>query len=317
MRWIAHRGNFIGPNPAEENKPEYVLNALKEWDVEVDVWRLDSGFYLGHDAPTYQVDRDFFRNSRIWTHCKNVAAFMELFKYPDVNCFLQEDDLMALTSRGYLWAHSNCPFYNDKTVMVLLDDGLFPAGPSGPYAICTDWIKGIDRETVRRLPFDLLIVDIDGIMTDGTKMYDREGRVFGKRYCDLDFTAIKRFQSAGVKVCFLSGDKTVNEEMAKTRKISFFHNSPGTDKVDMLKFIQQIHPSNNIAYVGDDYYDIGIMSAVNMSFCPQNSPAAVKRAAKHVVPVSSGSGVLAKIYDMFEDQIPYVFPKDSPDVNPK
>ena len=36
----------------------------------------------------------------------------------------------------------------------------------------------------------LLILDIDGIMTDGTKVYNQEGMPFAKRYNDKDFTKI-------------------------------------------------------------------------------------------------------------------------------
>ena len=55
-------------------------------------------------------------------------------------------------------------------------------------------------------PFDLLILDIDGIMTSGHKYYDNGAEVVMKAYSDLDFTAIKRFKLKGFKVCFLSGD---------------------------------------------------------------------------------------------------------------
>lgn len=178
------------------------------------------------------------------------------------------------------------------------------------------------------LPFDLLVVDIDGVMTDGTKMYDRDGRVFGKRYCDLDFTAIKRFKASGINVCFLSGDETVNKAMAETRKVDFFHNRPGMDKVEFVPILKFYYKTDKIAYVGDDYYDIAIMKAINeitplsdwtkhRTFCPQNSPAIVKRTAQLVLERDSGTGVLASIFDYFEDLIPDVYPKDSPDVNPK
>ena len=44
---ISHRGNTNGPNPNMENKPEYVLDAkLKGYDVEIDVWWKEDGFYL-------------------------------------------------------------------------------------------------------------------------------------------------------------------------------------------------------------------------------------------------------------------------------
>lgn len=169
------------------------------------------------------------------------------------------------------------------------------------------------------LPFDLVVLDIDGIMTDGTKEYGTDGTVLSKRYCDLDFTAIKRFQAAGIKVCFLSGDRTVNEAMAKTRKIPFFHNPPGVDKLDILPDIEREFgvARQRILYVGDDYYDIGIMKAVGTSFCPDKSPASVRRAATYSLGTEPGHGFVATVYDEFGRAIPECYPKDSPDVNPQ
>jgi glycerophosphoryl diester phosphodiesterase len=39
MKLIAHRGNTEGPNPLEENKPEYIEEAIENgFDVEIDIW---------------------------------------------------------------------------------------------------------------------------------------------------------------------------------------------------------------------------------------------------------------------------------------
>ena len=46
----------------------------------------------------------------------------------------------------------------------------------------------------------LLILDVDGVMTNGTKYYDREGTVKLKTFCDKDWTAIKRFRAIGIDV---------------------------------------------------------------------------------------------------------------------
>ena len=66
----------------------------------------------------------------------------------------------------------------------------------------------------------LLILDVDGIMTDGVKYYDKEGVVKLKTFCDKDWTAIKRFKSIGIQVLFLTGDP-FNEAIAKNRNIDF------------------------------------------------------------------------------------------------
>jgi YrbI family 3-deoxy-D-manno-octulosonate 8-phosphate phosphatase len=316
IKQIAHRGNISGPNPSMENNPEYILAALKtSIDAEIDVWQQSDGFYLGHDKPTYKINIHFLRNQKLWVHCKDIQSFLTLSNYSDINCFHQEEEEIVITSRGNLWAHSRCQTWNNKTVIVKLDkqNHIYDIEP---FAVCSDYID--TSMITNKLPFDLLIIDIDGVMTDGTKLYDRDGKVFGKYYADLDFTAIKKFKSAGIQVCFLSGDKLVNSAMAATRKITFFHNVPGTDKTELLPSIKEYYKQDNIkriAYIGDDYYDIGIMGFVDVAFCPSNSPNAVKRIS-NVLPIRSGHGVISSLYDLVEKELSFAFPVDSPDVNP-
>src|ERR1019366_7133769 len=259
--------------------------------------------------PQYKIEREFLRDSRIWSHCKNSKAFLDLVKYQDVNCFFQIDEEYVITSKGNIWAHSKTTSWNNRTIIFKPSSYEIERMSSYnlPYGICSDFMDS-SYDPKQDIPFDLLIIDIDGIMTDGTKMYDRDGRVFGKTYCDLDFTAIKRFKAAGINVCFLSGDKTVNQAMAETRKIDFFHNESGKDKADMLPFLKEKYGANKVAYVGDDYYDIGIMNVVDLAFCPKNSPQAVKQAtgsANNWLPLGlAGQGVIAHLYDRYKGFFP-------------
>ncbi len=144
----------------------------------------------------------------------------------------------------------------------------------------------------------LLILDIDGVMTDGTKIYGLEGLTIAKRYCDRDFTAIKQFKASGVSVCFLSGDDKVNKEMAKNRKTDFYY-SRNKNKADFLDEFENIYNCNRseMAYVGDDIFDIPIMKAVGYSYCPSNVTKTVKTIADKVLNKKSGDNVIAELYE--------------------
>jgi len=145
----------------------------------------------------------------------------------------------------------------------------------------------------------LLILDIDGVMTDGTKVYGLDGLTIGKRYCDRDFTAIKAFKAAGVKVCFLSGDDKVNKEMAENRKVDFYY-ARGKNKKEFIPDFEKIYDckSFEMAYVGDDIFDIPIMKAVGYSYCPKNVPDWVKEAADWVITKKSGDNVVSTLYEI-------------------
>lgn len=319
MRWIAHRGNTEGPIPERENTPDYLVKALERgYDIEVDVWMGPCGLLCGHERDgAVSVSTDFLRRQNAWVHCKDVASFMCLSRYPDVNCFMQDAEPAVLTSRGFVWLHSSYDGIPDgRCVLTQLNHQGFPA-QFQPYAVCTDWVGTLVPERPTP-PFKLLVVDIDGVMTKG-KLYDPRGVVIAKEYCDLDFTAIKRFRSAGINVVFMSGDKTVNEGMANTRQIQFIFAPPGSDKATALRLLAKRSGLDitEIAYVGDDYYDISAMATAGMSFCPSTSPNAVKRAATCVVVAQAGQGVLASVYDRIEPEICNVYPEDSPSVNPQ
>jgi 3-deoxy-D-manno-octulosonate 8-phosphate phosphatase (KDO 8-P phosphatase) len=149
----------------------------------------------------------------------------------------------------------------------------------------------------------LLILDIDGVMTDGTKLYGLDGLTIGKRYCDRDFTSIKQFKSAGVHVCFLSGDNKVNEEMAKNRKTDFYY-SRGKEKLDFLPEFEKIYNCfiDEMAYVGDDIFDIPIMKKVGYSYCPSDVPQVVKDASSWVLSRKCGDNVVADLYEKLVEQ---------------
>lgn len=109
--YIAHRGNIDGPNPSKENDPDYIDEALKlGYDVEVDVWfDRDNGWWLGHDAPVYNISEHFLTSPNLWLHCKNAAALHRLAEgrryHADLNFFWHQDDHYTLTSKQYIWCY--------------------------------------------------------------------------------------------------------------------------------------------------------------------------------------------------------------------
>lgn len=135
---ISHRGNFSGPNPSMENKPEYILAAINMgYNVEIDVWFEKNSFYLGHDKPQYKIEFKFLKNKKLWIHCKNKEA-LEQLSYSDLHYFWHEKDTVTLTSYKYVWAYpGKQPIKNSIAVMPeLYNDNI-----SECIGICSDYIS--------------------------------------------------------------------------------------------------------------------------------------------------------------------------------
>ena len=106
MILIAHRGNITGPNPKEENSPNYIIKAIKQgFDVEVDVWCDNDKWFLGHDEPQYATDLEFLAQDELWLHCKNYVTFQILSEKVGTpfNFFYHTNEDYVLTGRHYVW----------------------------------------------------------------------------------------------------------------------------------------------------------------------------------------------------------------------
>ena len=107
MILISHRGNINGKIESNENHPEYIDEALHAgFDVEIDMWWVDSRTYLGHDKPQYEVDDKWLteRMDNLWVHCKNVEL-LNWIRSTSLHWFWHEEDTLTLTSKGYVWVY--------------------------------------------------------------------------------------------------------------------------------------------------------------------------------------------------------------------
>jgi hypothetical protein len=143
MILISHRGNISGPNPEQENHPEYIVEALKQgYDVEIDVWFKDNKFMLGHNEPQYEFPFELIDQAypKLWIHCKNIDALSKLNELDPngskVNYFWHENDLGVLTSKSYIWSTN---LINNG---ILVMPELFDKQPiETTMGICSDYIK--------------------------------------------------------------------------------------------------------------------------------------------------------------------------------
>ena len=137
MKIVSHRANLNGICDAE-NHPQQIIEALEYFSVEIDVWSIDEKWFLGHDEPTYEVNKNFF-NKDMYLHCKNLQAVEEL-KKTDLNWFWHEGDKITLTSRGNIWCYPKVYVDGGITVMfgkpTIEEVSCLPKNIAG---LCTDW----------------------------------------------------------------------------------------------------------------------------------------------------------------------------------
>ena len=152
MKLIAHRGNINGPNPLEENRPEYIEKAIElGYDVEIDI-RYEpnvDGLYLGHDDSQYVVNWLWLSKYKenLWIHCKNIESLSEFsLESNGYNYFWHQEDDYTLTSKNYIWTYPGTTYKKNSVVVMPgweKSVNWHKLKASNCYAICSDYVGEI------------------------------------------------------------------------------------------------------------------------------------------------------------------------------
>ena len=137
MILISHRGNIHGPNPRLENTEGYIEKARKQYFVEIDIWKIKDGWWLGHDGPEQTTSKDFISQAGLLLHAKNLDAFKTMLEL-ELHCFWHQEDFYTLTSRGLIVSYPGYAAGNNVICMkpeLLSMDTVIDC-----YAICSDYV---------------------------------------------------------------------------------------------------------------------------------------------------------------------------------
>src|SRR5574343_937555 len=102
MRLIAQRGNFAGKDKVRENTFDYLIEAIENgFDVEVDIWKIESSYFLGHDGPEHRISFEQLKELQphAWFHAKNFDALDDLLQ-KRFHVFFHDQDEYTITSKG-------------------------------------------------------------------------------------------------------------------------------------------------------------------------------------------------------------------------
>ncbi|MGL4722136.1 MAG: KdsC family phosphatase [Desulfovibrionaceae bacterium] len=142
----------------------------------------------------------------------------------------------------------------------------------------------------------LLLLDIDGVMTDGNLYYDHRGRVT-KAFHAQDGLGIKMLMQAGLGVAVITGaDSPAVSARLRTLGITE-HYKGQKNKIKALSEILEStsYKEEEIAYMGDDWIDIAVMKAVGLSIAVANAQPEVKERALLCTESQGGKGAIREV----------------------
>lgn len=139
----------------------------------------------------------------------------------------------------------------------------------------------------------LIVCDVDGVLTDGGLYYTAEGMVM-KRFQVHDGIGIKLAQAAGLEIAIVSGDPSeLVRRRASVLGITECHLGPQrkTGCVDGIR--ERLGLGwEQVAFIGDDWIDIGAMRKVGLPIAVQNAQPEIKELALLVTDLEGGKGAV-------------------------
>lgn len=124
---------------------------------------------------------------------------------------------------------------------------------------------------------EIIFLDVDGCLTDGGIFYTNLGDEI-KKFNVNDGFGIKQWNKMGKISAIITGKSSlIVEKRAKELDIKYVYQGV-SDKFSVAKEIlkKENLSFENAAAIGDDYNDIKLLNAVNLSFKPKNAIEKVK-----------------------------------------
>lgn len=151
-----------------------------------------------------------------------------------------------------------------------------------------------------RLPYvSALVMDIDGVLTDGTITWSSDGSE-SKKYSFEDIMGLSRARSAGIVLGLISGEGGPLVERLAEKIRAVYVVADCKDKASALKdFSASLAiPLEQVVYIGDDINDLGALALAGISAAPANAQQQVKQSVALVLERSGGDGAIRQLTEI-------------------
>jgi 3-deoxy-D-manno-octulosonate 8-phosphate phosphatase (KDO 8-P phosphatase) len=144
----------------------------------------------------------------------------------------------------------------------------------------------------------LLLLDVDGVLTDGSIIYSDEGRET-KVFNVKDGFGLKLIMSAGIKVGLVTG-RTSNALHRRCRDLGIKHIYDGVQQKARLldKIVAETGVgADNTAYIGDDLPDLPLMRRIGLAIAVADAHEMVRDYADWITAAPGGRGAVREVCD--------------------
>ena len=145
----------------------------------------------------------------------------------------------------------------------------------------------------------ILILDVDGVLTDG-KIFWIQEQGWVRTFHVHDGYGIRLLAKSGIQIALFSGSQGLDiQERARILGIQhvYLGNENKIESLMALRSATKIQASE-MAYVGDDLFDLPVLSEVGLAITVPQAVADVKKGVHYVTRANGGAGAVREVADL-------------------
>jgi 3-deoxy-D-manno-octulosonate 8-phosphate phosphatase (KDO 8-P phosphatase) len=155
-----------------------------------------------------------------------------------------------------------------------------------------------ESDRVLAEPIQLILSDVDGVLTDGRIIYDNSG-VETKVFHVRDGLGIKLWQKSGFSFGIVTSRNSQIVRM-RSAELGITHVRQGFDEklpaaLDIMNQLG-VKPAQ-VCYIGDDLPDLPVMRQVGLSVAPADGAEDVRKASHWVLERAGGEGCVRELVE--------------------
>ena len=142
----------------------------------------------------------------------------------------------------------------------------------------------------------LLLLDVDGVLTDGSIVYDDHGGEI-KRFNVKDGLGIRLMMQAGIQVGIITGRSSAAlRHRCENLGIKYLYDGVRDKTLALQDILEQTDTHvDHTAFMGDDLPDLAIMKQVGLAITVAGAPRELNAAADITTAASGGHGAVREI----------------------
>ncbi|MFT7579150.1 MAG: YrbI family 3-deoxy-D-manno-octulosonate 8-phosphate phosphatase [Myxococcota bacterium] len=212
---------------------------------------------------------------------------------------LVENGAFYVTSRAAL-LDSQCRISGPTLAVEMAPASAYEIDEPSDWTIIEGLLRARSTTTFgdRARPIELLVTDVDGVLTDAGMFYTADGDAM-KKFSTRDGHGIARLRAAGITVCIMTGEDT---EIVRRRaeKLGITRLFLGAKRKGELVqgLIDELGLDwHQVAFIGDDVNDLPALHRVGLAACPVDAEPAVQRVVHHICERQGGRGCVREFAD--------------------